>query len=269
MHNNKSHIKTFFGFKWITYIYLFLVLVIFAWLINIAIAPLNKSEQIQKLINADSVFTDNFNSTFYNPEMEVLVKEKAYKEALLRLSENDSIQLVVNLSDSTVNLSLRGILIHQTKIATFTKDKFFDKFSLIQEIKLFSQPLLLQSQYATIVKEPIVVRHAPKDTLEAALNAWEPDTLIQNPAFVSLVFEHNIQLILEEDDDENRAFYDEREKFGFYNHLRLEKLKHSASRFFSFKKQEYFPVIKIKMPVDDLRAIYRALPAYTYIVIKL
>lgn len=267
MHSNKSFLQSFAGFKRAKYFYFLFGLVLFIWFVFVAIAPLNSYRQIQNLVNADSAFTSNFDSVFLHPEMAMLVREKAYKESLLKLSENDSIQLVVNLSDSTINLSIRGIVIHQTKFNEFTKDRFFNKLTLPQEIKLLSEPFSLQRQFATIVKEPVVVRHAPKDTLEAALNAWEPDTLIQNPAFVSLVFEHNIQLILEQ--AEIKTFFDGRKKFSFYNHLRAEKLKLSATRLLSFKRQEYFPAIKIKLPVDDLRAIYRALPTQTYIVIKL
>ena len=262
-----SYIRSSIWFRWTTFLYLFIGLVIFIWLICVAIAPFNKSQQLHDLVNKDSVFTKNFESANFNPEIVPLIREKAYKESLLKLSENDSIQLIVNLSDSTISLSIKGTVIHQTKFTTFTKDPFLNKLSLLQEIKLFSQPLLLQSQYATIVKEPVVVRHAPKDSFEAELNAWKPDTLMQNPAFVSLVFEHNIQLILEQ--NESHTFYDKRKKFEFYTHLYVEKLKLSGSRFFLIKKQEYFPEIKLKIPVDDLRAIYRGLPTHTYIVIKL
>jgi hypothetical protein len=267
MHNNKSQVRTSQGFKWTRYLYLSLGLLIFVWLVCIAIAPLNKVKQIQALVNADSEFANNIDSVYFDYEIAGLVKEKTYKEALLILSKNDSIHLVVNLSDSTIHLSIKGVVIHQTKINEFAKDKFFDKLSLHQEIKLFSQPLLLQNHYATIVKEPIVVRHAPKDTLEAATTAWEPDTLIQKPAFASLVFEHNIQLILEQDD--NKTFYDKTVKLGFYKHLGVENIKLSVAQFFSLKNQAYRPTIKIKLPADELRAVYRALPTNTLVVVKL
>lgn len=267
MQSNKSQIKALQGLKWTTYLYLFLALLIFIWLVCLAIAPLNKAKQIQALVNADSEYTNNIDSVYFDYEIAELAKEKTYKEALLILSKNDSIQLVLNLSDSTINLSIKGVVIHQTKINDFSKDKFFDKLSLHQEIKLFSQPLLLQNHYATIVKEPIVVRHAPKDTLEAASTAWEPDTLIQKPAFASLVFEHNIQLILEQDD--NKTFNDKLIKLDFYKHLTVENIKLSATQFFSLKNQEYCPEIKIKLPADELRAVYRALPSNTFMVVKL
>ncbi|WP_291856030.1 hypothetical protein [Marinilabilia sp.] len=262
-----SKSKAFLRNKWKAKLFVFLSLVLFSLFVSIALAPQIKIKELQKLVNTDSVFIERFDSVYYYPEMSRLVGEKAYKEALLKLAENDSIQLVINLTDSTVDLSMKGVMIHQTIIKEFRKDKFFGKITLIQENKLFSQPLFVNSSYATIVKEPVVVRHAPKDTLEAAMNAWQPDTLLQNPAFVALSVEYNIQIILEQ--DMNNTFYDKWRKFKFYKYLSLRKAIVALENFICFERQEYQPTIRIKMPVDDLRAIYRTLPSNTFIVIKM
>lgn len=249
------------------FISLLIGLVLLAWLVTIAIAPFHKTKELQNLVASDSLFIKNFDQNYYHPDLVHLVKQKTYKEALLKLSENDSIQLILNLGDSTINLSIKGVIIHQTKIKEFKKDKFFSKLSLSQEVKLLSQPIEIQSQYATIVKEPIVVSHAPKDTLEAALNVSQPDTLIQNPAFVAFTLEHNIRIILEQDKCINSA--DKRVKYRFYQQLYSKTIATSAKNFFNRKPQEYIPTITIKIPVDDLRAIYRALPNNSLMVLSL
>lgn len=267
MFRNKFGIKYPYNDKRLALAMLIVGSILFAWLTTIAVSPLNKSKQIRNIMLADSTFFNSFDSAYYHDSLKDFVKEKAYKEALLALSENDSIQLVINLSDSTVQLSIKGIAIHTTKIYEFSKDKFFEKLPIDQECKLFSQPLKIQSSYSTIEKEPIVVREAPKDSLEAALNAWEPDTLMQVPSFALFTVENNFQIILEQ--IENESIYDKIKKIGFYNHLRILKFKSSAKNFFTFKKQEYYPEIIIKMPVDDLRAVYRALPSNAHLVLKL
>jgi hypothetical protein len=249
------------------FISLLIGLVLLAWLASIAIAPIHKTKELQNLVTSDSVFVKNFDQNYYNPALMQLVKQKTYKEALLKLSENDSIQLVLNLGDSTINLSIKGVIIHQTKIKEFKMDKFFSKLSLSQEVKLLSQPIEIQSQYATIVKEPIVVSHAPKDTLEAALNVSQPDTLIQNPAFVAFTLEHDLRIILEQDKSMNSI--DKWAKFRFYKPLYSKTITTSAKNFFNWKPQEYIPTITIKIPVNDLRAIYRALPNNSFIVLSL
>lgn len=232
-----------------------------------ALSPAYKIKELRDLVYADSLFVKNFDSLYYHPEIQPLLKEKAFKEALLKQSESDSIQLVINLTDSLTALSIKGVSIHQTKIRGISRDKLLENLPFMYEIKLLSQPLPVRSHYATIVKEPVVVRHAPRDTLEAALNAWQPDTLIQNPAFVSFRTEHGLQIIFEQ--DKNEQFRDRWKKWTFYNHLRTSKAFHAVTDFLTFTKMEYQPTLTLKIPVDDLRALYRALPENTLIVLKL
>ncbi len=253
--------------KWKTVLTIFALVLLLVFFTTIALSPVHKSREFQELVQADSVFTEQFDSRYNHPDLDSLIRERAYKEALLKLAESDSIQLVVNLSDSTVGLHIKGVPIHQTRISEFSKDKFLEKLPLMQEIRLFSLPLPVLSQYATIVKEPVVVRHAPKDEEEAAENAWQPDTLVQKPAFAAFSAEYGIQIIFEQDRVE--SFRDRWKKFGFYSHLRTRKAAGAVKNFFLFSGQEYQPVLTIQLPVDDLRAIYRALPDSTLIVLKL
>ncbi|MFH0756793.1 MAG: hypothetical protein V2B15_05870 [Bacteroidota bacterium] len=242
-------------------------IILFLLLLSMALAPMHKMQEFERLVNSDSLFLEKYDPVYNQPEMRQMVKEKAFKEALVKLAESDSIQMVMNLSDSTINLSIKGVVIHQTKVASFYRDKLLNRMPLMQQVKLFSQPVAVQSQYATIVKEPVVIRQAPKDTLEAALNAWQPDTLIQNPAYLILSLDHGIYIIFEQ--ETNPTFHDKWTRFAFYNRLRIRGSIRAVFRFVTFKKQDYHPAITIKMPADDLRAIYRALPGQPFIVIHL
>ncbi len=252
--------------QWRTVLFGLAGIFLFVYLITVAIAPLNKIKELAGVVEEGTVFTKKIDSIYFHTDMKDLLKEKAYKDALLKLSESDSIQLVVNLSDSTVNLYIKGVMIHQTKVGELKRDKLFDKMPLQQEIEIFSKPLAIGSQSATIVKEPIVVRQAPKDTLEATLNAWKPDTLIQNPAFAVFFLDYNFKLIFEQDKTVNSL--DKRAKFKFHLQLKVKKFLETLGNFMLFKKQEYQPTITIKMPVEELRAIYRALPENTFVVLK-
>jgi hypothetical protein len=224
-------------------------------------------KEFKGLVNSDSLFIQRFDPVYNHPEMSPLVKEKAFKEALIKLAEQDSIQMVFDGSDSTVNLFLKGVRIHHVHIETLKKDKLFDRMPLKQKVKLFSQPLSVQSQTATIEKEPVVVRYAPKNEQEAPLTAWQPDTLVQNPAFVCFSMDHGIQIILEQTN--NLTLQDKWQKFKFYAHLKWIHSNRAMVNFIRLKKQEYHPVITIKIPVDDLRAIYRALPNKALMVINI
>lgn len=240
---------------------------LFAYLLSMAIAPLHTVENFEKLAESDSLFLENYKDLYDQPELSSLVKDKVYKEALLKLAEYDSIQLVINLSDSTVNLSIKGVVIHRSRAGTVHADRIFQGMPLVQQLKLMSQPLAVHSQIASIVKEPVVVREAPKDTLEAALNAWQPDTLLQNPAFVLLTLDEGIHVILEQED--HPALKDRWTRFGFYSRLYSKRFLETTSDFLCLRKQDYHPAIAVSLPVDELRAIYRALPGRIYVVVKL
>ena len=241
--------------------------VIFVFLISIAIAPLQKLNEFEKIVNSDSLFTSNYNNNWNYSEFSEMVKYKAYKEAMLKLSKKDSIQLSVNLNDSSIGLYINGVNIHQVHIKLFKQDNLLNELSNKQYVKIFSEPVKISSQNATIIKEPIVVRQAPKDTIEAALIATEPITLTQNPAFIFLRLEYGIDLFIEQ--DSNPDFHDNWVKFSHYAKFNTSKILNSFFRFITFKKQEYYPTITIKIPATDLRAIYRALPQNAFVVISL
>ncbi|MBN2520241.1 MAG: hypothetical protein JXB17_07040 [Bacteroidales bacterium] len=241
------------------------IIPLFIFLLSRGLSPLHKINKLNKLVQTDSFFIEQYDSIYDNPELVPLVREKAYKEALVKLADNDSINLIVNLYDSIVGITIKGVTIHQTKIEFIKVKPLLAKLPDIIYVKLFSQPLRIIKEYATIVKEPIVVRHAPKNEAEAALNAYMPDTLIQNPAFLQMKLDYNIDLIFMQDN--NPVFKDKWVCFIFKTKILAKNSLKSLANFCCFKKQDYKLPIIIKIPVDDLRAIYRALPINAKVVL--
>ena len=247
-------------------LHLFLIL-LFIFLLSLSLAPVSKKNEFRHLIEKDSLFLSGYNNIYSQPDLIEFLKEKSYKEALLKLAAKDSIQLAVNLTDSSVCLYIKGIRIHRSKISSIEQDKFLGSMPGIQVAGLFSHPIPIVSHYATIIKMPVVERQAPKDTLEAATNAWKPDTLIQRPAFLLLETENGIDLILEQ--EEEAGMHDDLVKFGFRNIINLRRTIVSIRNFVGFRKQDYHPRIIIQLPAKDLRAVYRALPEKAFVAIGL
>jgi hypothetical protein len=231
----------------------------------IAMSPLNAVKELEKMVEDDSLFSINYNPLYNHMELSEMVREKTYKEAMLKLAEKDSIQLVINIADSIVCLYIRGVKIHQTNIKQFDLDILLKRMPNRLYVYVFSKPLDIKSYYATIVKEPVVISHAPKDTIEAALNAWQPDTQLQNPAFLHLASEYKINLLIEQ--DKNPTFHDNWVRLIFHSRLQAMRTLEILKNFITFRNQDYHLTIKIKMSVDDLRAIYRALPHNASIVL--
>lgn len=242
-------------------------LAVFLFLMSIALSPLGKLRVLEAAARQDSTVRIENMAIIDSPELSGMVRLKSFKEALLKLSEKDSIQLVVNLSDSTVCLYIRGVKIHQVSIADFKPDPLLAKLTGYDYEKIFSRPLMIKNQSGTIVKEPVVIRLAPKDTMEAALNAWQPDTLIQNPAFLKFQLDYGINLVMTQ--DTMASFRDRWAGFRFYTTTGLTEIMKDLGRIMIFKSPDYQPTIRIKLSQDDLRAIFRALPHQAYVVLYL
>lgn len=229
-------------------------------------APLSSIKKYRDIVESDSIFNAKYDTLYNYPEFSGLVKEKAYKEALLKLSENDSIQLAINIPDSTVSLYIKGVRIHHSKISYFEKDKILENMPIIQQVYMFSKPINILSQNSTVIKEPIFVREAPKDTIEASLNAWQPDTLVQDPAFLVISVENDIDIILEQ--ESNPTKIDQKVYSQFHRELKKNYFTNSVKSVIKPHEESYRPRITIKIPADELRSIYRALPYYPLVALK-
>jgi len=244
----------------------YMILVVLAgYMLCIGLAPLNKMGEFERQFAADSVYFSQYSGMIEDPGLKELFRDIYYREALLELAGNDSIQLVVNLADSAVCLMIKGLMVHEAPVPRFRIDKYLHKMPNSHYAVAFSDPLRILEQHSTIVKEPVVVRHAPGDPEEAALNAYFPDTLIQKPAFLEFSLDHGIRLVMEQ--EMNPSFLDRLVRFGFRTSCTTRRSLHSIADFFAFRRQEYTPEVIIRVPVNDLRAIYRALPDSAFAVI--
>lgn len=242
------------------------VILIGAFVLYIGLSPFGKMNDLERIVHQDETFTKTFTMAYHRPEFTDMVRSRGYKEALLTLAGQDSIGLIINLKDSVVALSINGVTIHETQVRSMSVDPMLTKLPADIYLKLFSQPLPVMEERATIVKEPIVVREAPRDTIEASLNAYKPDTLIQNPAFLQLKLEHGITLVFEQ--DRNETLQDHWVWLKFRMQEWSSGMQKGLIRFVQLKGYDYQPAIRIKMPVNDLRAVYRALPDQPYVVVR-
>jgi hypothetical protein len=231
---------------------------LFLFLISIALSPLNRTKEWKEMVSGDSLYLSAIDSTILFPAITPVLRELAYTESLLHSSDKDSIHLVVNLKDSLLHLYIKGVRIHSSRLNRFRIDKFLHQIDNLQYYRIFSKPLDVQTQVSTIIKEPIVVHHAPKDTTEAARNAWKPDTLIQNPAFLKLQLDYGIDLIMEM--EETGSYRDEWTGFRFHANYKMKRLTEATGNFFGFRKMGYRAGILLELPANEIRSIYRALP---------
>jgi len=192
--------------------------------------------------------------------------ERAYLNGLIELAAYDSVSLSINLCDTTANLRYKGVELQKINFSSLNSPAILESLTDQMVIKIFSQPLRIVYAEASIEHEPIVVKKAPKDTIEAALMNTMPDTVNRDAVAFYFLLENGLQLTFIQD-----SLKDEME-LGIINSFKnRKKLKHLTSAFNSvihLKIPDYNPEILFHLPEEDAKTLYRALPPRGLIFIK-
>lgn len=231
-------------------------------------APVKKVHQINRAFN-DTITPDKLDKAYpdpENPDLFDLYKEKIFLESRLEMAKTGSIGLVVNLTDSVINIEIAGINLRDTTISKYKVSRIFNTISNKAFLGLFSRPFTTTRNSDTFDKEPIVVKKAPRDTIEAAKQASVPDSVKTGPAYVAMTLDHNIQLCLYQEN--KRSLWALIYKFFFISGRRFRQAGETIRGAVTFKIPDYKPEIRVYLPKDDLVTIYRALSEDTRVVLK-
>ena len=247
------------------------VLIIFTVLYLFAsfAAPLKKIKQINSAFN-DTITPDLLDKAYPepdNPDLFNLYREKTFLESRLTMAKTGSIGLVVNLQDSILNIEIGGISLHSTEITRYRVSKTLTTISNKAFIGLFSKPLTTVCNSGTFVKEPIVVKKAPKDTIEAARQATVPDSIKTGPAYVAMTLDYNIRLSLYQEN--TGSIWALLYRFVFKSGRRFRQAGETVRGAVTFKIPDWGPEIRVYIPKDDLVTIYRALSVDARVVLKI
>lgn len=186
-----------------------------------------------------------------------LLKEKSWFQAKTLMAQTDSIYLAINLADSTADIEISGVTVHSAKISNFRISKILQNADRNAIYTMFSQPLTIQSDIATIKKEPVMIKIAPKDTSEYQPDVIPDTSIVEH---VNLIFEvsHGMRIFIYQDESDKPAAKGSTFRFDLSDRLRQTwvSLKSAAL----LRVPEYHPYIRIKIPRNDVKIIYRALP---------
>jgi hypothetical protein len=184
-------------------------------------------------------------------------KEKTFLQSKIALAESDSIYLTLNLADSTANLEIYGVVVHSAKIKDLKMSNILRKENDYVISSLFSSPFTISSSIATIKKDPVMIKMAPKDTSEYRPDIM-PDTTITEPVNYRLEMTDGTRIYFYQEESEKTA--DRMNLFRFDLSDKLHESWSSLKSVAVFKIPEYHLFIKIKIPRTDAKIIYRALP---------
>jgi hypothetical protein len=193
--------------------------------------------------------------------------EKAFQQNRLALAEKDSIYMILNLPDSLIVLEIKGVTVKKVKILNLEVSNRFALISHENLLPWISEPFTLQHDLSTIPKSPIVVKQAPKDTIEAAKTSSAPRPPDTTGVFYTFYFDRNLQIEVEQS---NPPEADVMEKVKAYQTTKRKESTRSVVQMLKKPQQTDQPMmIKLVISDVDARAIYRAVPTKTHLVLKL
>lgn len=235
-----------------------ILVVIFYYAVMTMLAPARKLEaltaeygfkQDEKTKINDTILTD---STFL-----ALFREKSFLQARSAMAETDSIYLSMNLADSAVILEISGVAVSRTKLTRLSICKMFRDRNGYVISSMLSKPLTVEKNYASIPKEPLMIKMAPRDTSEYKPDII-PDTADYEPVNYIMEMDNGTVIYVYQEEKLNKG--DGFHLFFFDLSYRLKSTWKTMKSVFTFKVPEYHPYIRVRLPRSDSKRIYRALP---------
>lgn len=199
--------------------------------------------------------------------LSILRKQAAFLSARFDLSKQDSIYLVLDLIDSIASLEVKGVSVHKAKLLEVEKSHSLKLFHAKDFSLWLEYPFELKSAKATIPKIPIIVKNAPKDTAEAALQVTVPKVPQRDDVFVTMNFTKNLKIN-----------FSQAEELDSVGKIRIDSLvwgkrkyhlTRSMDALTTYEYDKIAPFINIKLSKQDATIIYRALPDKPQMVLRM
>jgi len=184
----------------------------------------------------------------------------------IELAKADSIALIIDLQDSVVKISFKGVDLQVSRITEIIKNSGLRKMPFLMLDSLFSGPFYIEKDFSSIEKFPIVVKKAPKDTIEAEQLNKAPELPKQSDVFFFFIV--NEHFIIEVAQNENELIGNpkvvkqyRKKKRDWIRQRNIDQIKDSQN-------PNYIYQLTVKIPREEARSIYRALPVYPVVLIR-
>ncbi len=191
---------------------------------------------------------------------------EAFLKSALNLSKADSMSLLIDLHDSIAILTFKGVYLLEAKISNYTASKGLRKLPLFLRDSLFSGPMQAIDGISSIEKFPIVVKKAPKDTTEASLANAAPTLPKQSDVF--FLYQFSNSLVVEIEQEETELVGGRKNYHSYYKQERRRIKSNNLSILLGKEAINYNYRLTIKIPREDARSIFRALPQNPFVVVR-
>jgi hypothetical protein len=215
--------------------------------------------------NAINEKASNFAETDLNdagwdiPEIRQKKKEIHWKEQQLLLAKTDSLNLGINLTDSTVQVQLKGTVLLQADILKQMPEHFIESPDYAAYLDLTDISRIVEEKSSS-VKRPVKKVQAPKN--ESEVQEFKHDTVPETPIIWQFVLDNQVEVVITgvgmgQDSLLNMNFNKDILKY------KIEKLKSN------WLPKTYMPTLYLWLDDKDAKAIYRAIPGNGRVVFKI
>lgn len=197
-----------------------------------------------------------------------LEKEKNFEKNRLDLANQDSIYMVVDIPARKLAIEIKGVQVRTASILRVEMDQKIALFSHERLSPWLNEPFSLKKFISTIPKIPIVVKEAPKDTIEAQKLSTKPLPPDSSVVYTSLYFNKNLILEINQDAPPQERELPKVQEY-FAKTLEFSPKLPAWKNLLNPAAIDQPLTIKIIVSAPDARAIYRAIPTRTNMVMKL
>jgi hypothetical protein len=228
-------------------------------------APGKKLDEIRAKFGVPASPENKKDERFYSDSAYMaMLKEKAFLQARISMAETDSVYMTLNLADSTANLEISGVAVHSAKISEIKISGILRSGNEYAISAMLSTPMNVVNDLASIKKEPLMIKMAPKDTSEFKPDII-PDTSDYEPVNYILELDNGIRIFVYQETDTIAS--DKNNLFIFDLNNRLKNTWSSLKSIARFRVPEYHPFIRIRLPKADAKILYRATPRHGQIAV--
>lgn len=200
-------------------------------------------------------------------ELKQLKDEELWLGNRITAARSKLFTLEIDLPDSLITVSINGVSLYNVKAVSVKTDRWINNLPAEARTVLSAKPALIARQYSSFEKEPIVIRQAPRDTIEAAAPQAVPDTSIRKPVMLLLSLENNLNIAIMQDDHDMRGY--RREKKNLLAPVKLKNVLAPVNLIFHSDRVKYQSLITLEVPARNCETLYRAIPDSALVLIKI
>lgn len=232
-----------------------------------ALAPARKSDEIKTSFGLQQDSEKKLDERLYTDSAYIsLLKERAFLQSRISMAGTDSVYMTLNVADSTASLEISGVTVHSAKMNRIRVSSILRSGNHYAISSVLATPMTIVRDFATIRKEPLMIKMAPRDTSEFKPDII-PDTSDYEPVNYIFEMDNGIRIFIYQNTDKVNS--DKTRLFFFDLNNRLRNIWSSLKSVARFRVPEYHPFIRIRLQKTDAKILYRAVPRNGQIAVYL